>query len=361
MKAKRRWPPRYSRSAINRLALGAQCSLVAAANSFLRIVCYADVVGLKQHDTAHWETLARRATSYDVALPVGGLPSLFRGVMAMGREHTAFDGDIDRAGASAADDDMRAPAYASRLPTVIMIPGTLCDARIFARQKRALRGVADVRMVGYEDLSPTRDWADHLLARLPTRFSVVGFSLGGLWALELLRKAPQRIERLAMVASNAHGASRAGQRKSAWLWKMWRASGPDDVARHVKPDYFHHEIQRRRHARLVHDMAMGTGRKAAFAEFEWAATRPDGRGELARFDGPLLLVSGDRDRLCTPAMQRAMVQAQPRARWLELPRVGHFVPLEAGARMGAALRHWMSQPPAGIAAPYSDTNTPHDI
>lgn len=231
------------------------------------------------------------------------------------------------------------------LPCLVMIPGTLCDGRIFTRQRRALRGLADVRMVGYEDLAPTRDWARTLLARLPQHFSVVGFSLGGLWALELLRKAPQRVERIAMVASNAFGASIAGRRKSAWLRKMWRAFGPGAVVRHVKPGYFHHEQKRRRHARLVHDMAMRTGRKAAFAEFAWAASRPDGRADLARFKGPLLLVSGAQDRLCTPAMQRVMQQVQPRAQWLEMPRVGHFVPLEAGARLGDALRQWIVQPP----------------
>jgi pimeloyl-ACP methyl ester carboxylesterase len=151
------------------------------------------------------------------------------------------------------------------------------------------------------------------------------------------------------VASNAYAASRAGQRKSAWLRKMWRAFGPGTVARHVKPGYFHHAIQRHRHARLVHAMAVGTGRKAAFAEFAWVASRPDGRGDLARFGGPLLLVSGARDRLCTPAMQRAMVQAQPRALWLELPRVGHFVPLEASARLRDVLLHWIAEPTVGVA------------
>lgn len=249
------------------------------------------------------------------------------------------------------------PVPVAKLPCVVMIPGTLCDARIFARQRRALRGCADVRMVGYDDPAPAGDWAKGVLARLPERFSVVGFSLGGLWALELLRKAPQRIERIAMVASNAQGASTAGRRKSAWLWKMWRAFGPGAVARHVKPGYFHHERQRRRHAPLVHDMAMRTGRKAAFAEFAWAASRPDGRADIARFRGPLLLVSGAQDRLCTPAMQRAMLLAQPGAQWLELPRVGHFVPLEAGARLGDALLRWIAQPSAATLN-HACTKTP---
>ncbi len=231
----------------------------------------------------------------------------------------------------------------SALPVLVMIPGTLCDARIFAHQQRALRGVARIRIVAYDRLQRVEDWADRVLADLPPRFSLAGFSLGGLWALELMRKAPRRVERLAMVASNAHGASAAGRRKSAWLWKMWRAIGPAGVARHVKPGYFHHANKRQQYARLVHDMAMRTPAKAAAAEFRWAAMRPDGHALLARFDGPVLLVSGASDKLCTPAMQRAMLRAQPAARWLQLNRVGHFVPLEAAPQLSDALRHWLQR------------------
>ena len=229
------------------------------------------------------------------------------------------------------------------LPTLILIPGTLCDARIFQRQKRALRGVADVRIIDYRGLDRVDAWAPRLLHSLPAHFSVAGFSLGGLLALELLRRAPQRIERIAMIASNAQAAGAPARRKSAWLRKLWRDRGPGEVARHVKPAYFHHESRRRRHAALVHDMALQTTRKAAFAEFAWAAARPDGCADLAAFRGRLLLVSGARDHLCPPSWQRAMVQAQPAATWLELSRVGHFLPLEAGARLNHALVAWMRQ------------------
>ena len=227
------------------------------------------------------------------------------------------------------------------LPTLIMLSGTLCDGRMFRRQKAALRAVADMRVIDYQKLRSTQNWIANLLASLPERFSILGFSLGGLVALELLRRAPQRVERMAMVASNARGASAQGRRKNAWLWKLWRERGPGEVARHVKPAYFHHDRCRRRHASLVHDMAMHTPGKAAFAEFSWAALRPDGHDMLSRFQGPLLIVSGAKDRLCPPSWQRDMVHAQPAAHWLELPRVGHFVPLEAPTRLNDALLRWM--------------------
>jgi pimeloyl-ACP methyl ester carboxylesterase len=229
-----------------------------------------------------------------------------------------------------------------RLPCLLMLSGTLCDHRLFARQRRALRGKARMVVVDYAELGAPERWIDTLLRRLPPRFSIAGFSLGGLWALELLRRAPQRIERLAMIASNAQPATQAGRRKSAWLRKMWLERGPAEVARHVKPAYFHHEAVRQRHAQLVRSMALRTPRRTALAQFAWAAQRPDGREALAAFQGPLLVVSGAKDKLCPPAWQRAMCTAQPHACWRELPRVGHFVPLEAGAQLNHALLRWMA-------------------
>ena len=231
-------------------------------------------------------------------------------------------------------------------PVLVLIPGTLCDARVFARQIRALRAVARVLVIDYRRLREVNAWGPRLLQELPARFSVAGFSLGGLWALELLRLAPQRIERVAMIASNAMGASLAGRRKSVILRKMWCDRGPAEVARHVKPAYFHHERCRRRCALLVRDMALRTTRRSAFAEFAWAASRCDGHAALATFDGPLALISGEHDRLCPRAAQQSMQRAQPRAVWTELPQVGHFVPLEAPGRLRDLLLAWLRQPAA---------------
>ena len=82
-------------------------------------------------------------------------------------------------------------------PTLLLLPGTLCDARIFRHQCRTLRDVADLRALDYARLDRSGAWLDRLLGELPEQFSSAGFSLGGLWALELLRRAPQRVQRSA--------------------------------------------------------------------------------------------------------------------------------------------------------------------
>jgi pimeloyl-ACP methyl ester carboxylesterase len=226
-------------------------------------------------------------------------------------------------------------------PTLLLLPGTLCDSRIFRHQCRSLRDVADLRALDYAGLDRSGAWLDRLLGELPEQFSIAGFSLGGLWALELLRRAPQRVQRLALIASNARPASGRARRRSASQWRVWQREGPAVVARGAKPAYFHHPSQRQRHGPLVRAMADATPRQVARAEFAWAAARPDSLPALHDFGGPLLLVSGEHDRLCPAAWQREMQQAQPAARWLELPRVGHFVPLEAPGRLSLALRQWL--------------------
>lgn len=228
-------------------------------------------------------------------------------------------------------------------PCLVLIPGTLCDQRLFAAQARALRAHARVVRRDYRGVRRMAQGAEALARGLPARFFVAGFSLGGLWALELLRRMPERVQGLALIASNAEAASRRGRRRSAALWRRWHGQGPAAVARGLKPHYFHGERHRRRHARLVRDMALATPRPVARAQFEWAASRPGGLELLAAGRQPLLIISGAQDRLCPRQQQRRMVQARPDATWQELPRCGHFVPLEAPATTSRLLLRWLQR------------------
>jgi pimeloyl-ACP methyl ester carboxylesterase len=236
-------------------------------------------------------------------------------------------------------------AVSDRL-SIVFIPGTLCDSRIFKQQVQALRSKARCILLDYAQLKNREQWQQKLLADLPPRFYIAGFSLGGLMALELLRLAPERIEGLALIASNAQPASTVARRRSAMLRRMWLDRGPSVVAKHVKPAYFHHEAKRRKFQRLVHDMALQTPMRSAFEEFAWAAQRPSSFKDLQQFPGKLLAISGAQDRLCPRAWQQAMQAAQPRMQWVEIQRCGHFVPLEAPKTLSKNLIFWLNQPPA---------------
>lgn len=226
-------------------------------------------------------------------------------------------------------------------PALLLLPGTLCDDRIFTSLKRRLKLVADVSVADFRHFRDGREFCDRLLDQMPERFSVAGFSLGGLLALELLRRAPHRIERIALIASNARAGGISAFRKARALRNHWNIGGPVRVVRFLEHSYFYHEIHRRRYADLISEMARSTSRHTAFAQFDWAARRPDSHAALAAFSGPVLVASGAKDRLCPQSWQRTVIEVCRRVTWVELPRVGHFVPLEAAALLGNATVAWI--------------------
>ena len=228
------------------------------------------------------------------------------------------------------------------LPILVLIPGTLCDQRVFVRQVRALRMHARIQCVSYRQFDWKGNWAAKLLQSLPERFALAGFSLGGLVALELLRQAPERIERLALIASNAEPAGDVAQKRGAFLNRIWATKGARAVLRQCKPAFFHQPACRSQYAGLLLDMALQTSSRTAKGEFAWAALRPSAYGVLAEFAGPVLIASGANDRLCPPALQQRMAIAQPSARWCEFSRCGHFVPLEAPGKLCQAMQHWLT-------------------
>jgi pimeloyl-ACP methyl ester carboxylesterase len=130
---------------------------------------------------------------------------------------------------------------------VVMIPGTLCDQALFARQRKALQPYASLYCADLHRMENVDVWIDRLLQQLPPRFSLVGFSLGGLLALEILRRAPARVERLAMVASNCSGGSPQVSRRSAGMRRRLKARGPLSVLQPLLPVYFHHSRQRQQY------------------------------------------------------------------------------------------------------------------
>lgn len=237
-----------------------------------------------------------------------------------------------------------AKAADSALPCLLMIPGTMCDARLFKSQARALRSVARVVVADYLHFRDRSAWLEGMLACLPNRFSLAGFSLGGMFAIELLRLVPQRIDRLALIASNAQPGGRKHQRIGRQLRRLWQTQGPDRLVGLLQKRYFHHAAAHHSHAPLVRCMAADTPRQAALAQFAWAAQRPSGLATLQDFTRPVLIASGALDRVCPTKLQQAMHDAQPRARWLHIPRCGHFVPLEAAVPLNRALVRWMQEP-----------------
>jgi pimeloyl-ACP methyl ester carboxylesterase len=219
----------------------------------------------------------------------------------------------------------------------LLLPGTLCDARLFAPMQQAwaqgqhpaaLARVADLHGLGMD----ARQWCLTELERLPDSFDLLGFSLGGVLALMFLALAPQRVRRLVLVASNPQAATAQHRLRVDEQRSDWQTMGPAAMAanwvRQVTPAAQVAAIEP-----VVVDMAAASPWTAFVAQGELNASRADGCAALAAWRGPLLLLSGADDPWCGADKQRLALQARPDARWHELSGCGHYLPLERAGEL----------------------------
>ena len=179
--------------------------------------------------------------------------------------------------------------------------------------------------------------AESVLAAAPPRFAVVAHSLGAIVALEVQRRAPTRVTRLALLNSSARGAEPT--QLAAWSRLAERVRGGefDVIVRELAEATLASES-----TDLVdRNAAMGraVGPAGFLRQLAAQATRPDSRDRLAAVDVPVLVVSGSADSICPPERQEELAAALPCARLVTIEG-GHMLPLEAPVQVSAALREW---------------------
>jgi pimeloyl-ACP methyl ester carboxylesterase len=220
---------------------------------------------------------------------------------------------------------IRMNAQRSTLP-VMLLPGTLCDARVFAPLAALLPG-CDRRVAKMAGACSARDLASAILLSAPERFVAVGFSLGAIVALEIAAIAPERVAGLALIASSARPDKPGGAESR-------RADVAEAQSRGIAP--FLLEKLWPRYVgtagrtnlalqRLVLDMAESLGPEIFATQTEVAISRADSRPRLAALKMPVLAMGGEEDALCPPALQHEIAGAVPGATLRIIPGAGHFV------------------------------------
>lgn len=228
-------------------------------------------------------------------------------------------------------------------PPLVVLPGTLCDDRLFAplRQRMGDRETIFIPLAGERS---TAAMAKHVLARAPERFALLGFSLGGIVAMEIAAVAPRRVAGLALVATNARAdpPDNAARRRAevaraqsagltAYVDGLWQEA--------VAPAHAQNTALRG----LLSEMAEDAG-AAIFAEqAEIAIDRVDSRARLPNITVPTLVVCGEDDRVCPPHLHREIAEAAPAATLAIVPDAGHFLPLEQPDALAGEVARWLER------------------
>ncbi|HEV7204601.1 MAG TPA: aldolase/citrate lyase family protein [Jatrophihabitans sp.] len=235
------------------------------------------------------------------------------------------------------------PAEAAPEP-LVLLPGMLGDATVWEGVATELGRVAEPRFDRIDLDASIPGMADSVLAVAPERFALAGHSLGAIVALEIVRRAPERVTRLALV--NASGRGPSDDQQAAWstLLEHLDSDGFDgvaaDLARATLPP------TRRADPALVaagERMARAVGPDGLRRQLRAQQARTSYLDDVAAIDVPVLIVSGALDEVCPPARQDELLAHCPRARLVTLDDAGHMAPLERPAEVAAALRRWLAE------------------
>jgi pimeloyl-ACP methyl ester carboxylesterase len=226
--------------------------------------------------------------------------------------------------------------------SLVLLPGLLNDHRLWAHQTAALAGLAQVSVADLSRDDSLAGMAERVLAAAPPRFALAGLSMGGYVALEIMRKAPERVERLALLDTTARpDAPEQTQRRSDAV-AIARAGGFDKIMPTMLPNLLHPDhLALERIAGLAKDMARVVGPDAFARQQHAIMHRPDARPGLTRIACPTLVLVG-RDDTVTP-LDRAeeMAELIPDARLVVVQECGHLSALEQPQAVSAVMAYWL--------------------
>ena len=231
------------------------------------------------------------------------------------------------------------------MPPLVLLPGLLCDATVWAPQKDALTGEFRVTAIrhffGHNSLG---SMADEVLQTAPPRFALAGHSMGGRVALEIMRLAPERIERLALFDTTAAPAAPDEPAKRHETIELARKHGMAALAAYWLPMIVHPE--RLTQLEFMHALTAMICRATPeiyAGQVHALLNRPDYRPLLPRISCPTLVACG-RDDLWSPVAPHAEIAAAiPDAKLAIIPGCAHMSTVEAPAEVSKLLRTWMQE------------------
>ncbi len=228
---------------------------------------------------------------------------------------------------------------------LVLLPGMMCDARLFGPQIADLSVDHCVTVAPITQGGRVEDIATLLLGRLPERFALAGLSMGGIVAMEILRRAPGRVSRLALLDTNplAETPQTAAAREPQIV--AARAGRLRDVMRdEMKPKYLADGPAQKDVLDLVMQMAETLGPEVFVRQSRALQRRPDQQATLRKCRLPTLVLCGAEDTLCPVKRHEFMAELIPQARLVVVEGAGHLPTLEQPDATTRALRDWMALP-----------------
>lgn len=228
---------------------------------------------------------------------------------------------------------------------LLLIPPMLCDARVFAHQIAAISRDHAVQVAFTRSGERMKDIATHVLDHAPPRFALAGMGMGGMVAMEILRRAANRVTRLALIGTNPlSDTPEISANREPLIIAARTGRMKDVIAAELNPCHLAPDGNRAAVMALVTDMAHGIGGAAYVRQARAMQRRRDQQDVLCHVKCPALVVCGEHDGLNTIRRHEFMAEMIPYAKLEIVADAGHLPTIEQPEACTALLQKWMGEP-----------------
>jgi pimeloyl-ACP methyl ester carboxylesterase len=231
--------------------------------------------------------------------------------------------------------------------TLVLLPGLMCDAAVWAPQVQALSAQAHCVVPVWGVLNFISAMAEQVLATAPTpTFSLAGHSMGGRIALEIMRQAPQRVERLALLDTGIHplAAGEAGAKEKAGrmaLLELAQAQGMRVMGAQWARGMVHPGVPGTALFEQVLDMLERSNPAQFEAQITALLGRPDAAPVLPTITCPTLVLCGREDLWSPPEQHAHIANGIAGATLHVIEHCGHMPTVEQPAELNRVLLEWL--------------------
>jgi len=225
---------------------------------------------------------------------------------------------------------------------LILLPGLLCDEALWAPQIAALADLAQCRVADLTRDDSLPAMARRVLDEAPAAFALAGLSMGGYVAQEIMRQAPERVTRLALLDTSARADTpeRLAQRRG--FIELAHKGEFHGITPRMLPVYLHPDhLKDKAITDRVLAMAQHVGREGYLRQQQAIMGRPDGRDDLRRITVPTLVLCGREDQATPLKLHEEIAALVPSATLVVIDHCGHLSTLEKPGEVNAAMRRWL--------------------
>src|SRR5579872_438859 len=228
-------------------------------------------------------------------------------------------------------------AMAQPVP-IVLVPGLTCSARLFAPQLPVLWPIGPVTIADHRRDDGMEAIAKRILVDAPPSFALAGLSMGGYIAFAMMRLAPERIMRLALLDTSARADTREQTAMRKTQIAMAKEGRYAEISELAMTRYLHASRQSDEPLKtIVRQMAEETGAEAFVRQMTAIMTRPDSRPILSSIKCPTLVLVGDGDIATPPELAREIADGIVGAKLAVIAHCGHLSTLERPEPVNAAL------------------------